>query len=185
MDIMILLITLISSIFVGHFQYKISKDGSFKQIFTILYAIMLLVIVNINIHIFYLFVIVSFIIEIIYKVYSNKLKLRKRLITFVIMLCSLIVIYIVSHITPHNAVRAHLFITGHPIVAFTTRVSEANISDQYFKHKLEIFHMVFDLSLNRQITHAFQELFQKSCQRLHLPSKEKNLFLLLKWNVVC
>jgi len=137
MDIVILLITLISSICVGHFQYKISKDGSFKPFYTILYAIMLLVIVNINIFIFYFFVIVSFIIEIIYKVWLNKLKLRKRLITFAITVCSFIVIYIVAHITPHNAVRAHLFITGHPIVALTTRVSEANISDLHFKHKLD------------------------------------------------
>ena len=162
MDIMILLITLISSIFVGHFQYKISKDGSFKAFYTILYAIMLLVIVNINIFIFYFFVIVSFIIEIFYKIWLNKLKLRKRIITFAIMICSLIAIYIVAHITPHNAVRAHLFKTGHPIAALTTGVSEID-DNKFLNSKIHEDEKCYHMTKSIPSQYSFSNSRVSSC----------------------
>jgi len=157
----ILLITLIS-ICVGYFQYKISKDDSFKPIFTILYAIMLLVIAGMNFYIFFLFVFLSLIIEIINKVWLNKLKLRKRLITFAIMLCSLIVICIVSHITPHNAVRAHLFATGHPIAALTTGVSEID-DNEFLNSKIHEDEKCYHMTKSIPSQYSFSNSRVSSC----------------------
>ena len=50
--------------------------------------------------------------------------MKRKLITLPRVICISIIFFIIIHITPQMALRTHLFFTGHPKIAFTSKVEE-------------------------------------------------------------
>lgn len=52
--------------------------------------------------------------------------MKKRVFTFRNIFLSILLSFIILHITPQLSIRTHLFVTGHPKTAFTTQLIELN-----------------------------------------------------------
>jgi hypothetical protein len=53
----------------------------------------------------------------------------KKLITIPRLLLFIILLFIILHVTPSLSLRTHLFLTGHPKLAFTTEIKELSKND--------------------------------------------------------
>lgn len=63
--------------------------------------------------------------------------LKKKLITTLVTICFLLIIYVLIHSTPYAALRTYLFMTGHPIVSFTTGIVDDELHNKIDKQILE------------------------------------------------
>jgi hypothetical protein len=48
----------------------------------------------------------------------------------IVTICCLIIMYIMLHSKPSVALRTHLFMTGHPVVAFTTGIVDDELNNK-------------------------------------------------------
>lgn len=63
----------------------------------------------------------------------------KKLITLPRVICFIIVIFVILHITPQMALRTHLVFTGHPKIAFTSNIEEFKKGEETKNVKFYIF----------------------------------------------
>lgn len=52
--------------------------------------------------------------------------MKKRIFTLKNIFLSILICFIILHITPQLSIRTHLLVTGHPKTAFTTQITKVN-----------------------------------------------------------
>ncbi|MBU5427657.1 hypothetical protein KQI41_14805 [Tissierella pigra] len=63
--------------------------------------------------------------------------MKKKKVLTITIICGIIALYIVFHIIPTLALRTHLFMSGHPIIAFTTEIVDDEFHNKTDKQILE------------------------------------------------
>lgn len=63
-------------------------------------------------------------------------KKLKKIIRVILIVC---LIFVLTHLTPYNALRTHIFFMGHPIMAFTTSFEEDIVHKELEKKNIKFY----------------------------------------------